>query len=321
VSGFGPRHEAALAVGDRYDVRVLEPSPPAVHDDPFSDDPTAAEPRRPGAPLLSPVTNGDLTWDDFAHENGDFAEWCAQRGLGAWRPLSPTGDLDALHRTTDAWHTLAERVVATARHRVNGKIGLRWTLGGFGTPFFGDDEQLRVIGHVLVRVMGQHLEHHDVETLGGAAQFAGVTPEVPGNLFTAQTDGDPARPLAIDLDAAHFLAEWYGFATSVLAQLRVDHASSSPSLIQLWPEHFDISTDFGAAPATYGASPGDAAHPEPYLYISLRDTAHLDRAEAFWNEPFGASLPYAGVLAAADQRAAALEFFRAGAARLDGGAR
>jgi hypothetical protein len=79
VSGFGPRHEAALAVGDRYDVRVLEPSPPAVHDDPFSDDPTAAEPRRPGTPLLSPVTNGDLTWDDFAHENGDFAEWCAQR--------------------------------------------------------------------------------------------------------------------------------------------------------------------------------------------------------------------------------------------------
>jgi hypothetical protein len=316
VTAFGPRHEAALAVDGEFDVRVLEPSPPAVGTEPYSDDPTALEPRDVSKPLLSPVTNGDRTWDDYCREHADFSEWCAERWLGAWRRLPALSDRDALHRTVDAWHTLGERVIATARHRANGKIGLRWTLGGFGTPFFGDDEQLRVTGHLLVRVSGRQPAVHEIETLGAAAEFAGVEPGVPGGLFEATTDGDPARRLAIDHDAAHVLAEWYGFVMSVLAQLRVDFASSAPALVQLWPEHFDLATDLGAPRANYGASPGDAEHPEPYLYAGPWDTAGLDRSDAYWNEPFGASLPYAAIVDAADQRKAALDFFHAAAARL-----
>jgi hypothetical protein len=316
VSAFGARHEAELKVGGAFDVRVLEPSPPAVPAAPFSDDPTAASPRQPGVPLLSPVTDGDRTWDDYAREHADVADWCAERWLGAWRRLPALPPPDALHRTIDAWHTLAERVVATARHRANGKIGLRWTLGGFGTPFFGADEQLRVTGHVLAHVRGQQLEVHQIETLGAAAAFADVEPSVPGGLFAATTDGDPARPLVVDRDAAHLLAEWYGFVTSVLAQLRVDEAASTPSLIQLWPEHFDLATDLGVPRANYGASPGDGGRPEPYLYVGPHDFEGLDRSDSFWNEPFGASLPYAALVDAADQRKAALDFFHAGAARL-----
>jgi hypothetical protein len=316
VSAFGPRHEAELKVGGEYDVRVLEPSPPAVLGDPYSDDPTAAEPRVPGTPLLSPVTNGDRTWDDYCREHDDFSDWCAKRWLGAWRRLPELPSPDAMQRTLDAWHTLAERVVATARHRANGKIGLRWALGGFGTPFFGDDEQLRVTGHVLVRLVDRQLDVHQIETLGGAAAFAGVEPAIPGGLFEPTTNGDPARPLVVDRAAAHVLAEWYGFATSVLAQLRVDVAAPTPSLVQLWPEHFDLAADLGTPRGNYGASPGDAAHPEPYLYVGPWELEDVDRSDAYWNEPFGASLPYAALIDAADQRKAALDFFHAGAARL-----
>ena len=63
TEGADARREAAERVGGRFDVRVLEPSPPAVADPPFAaDDPVAVEPRTPGVPLLTPVTGGDTTW-------------------------------------------------------------------------------------------------------------------------------------------------------------------------------------------------------------------------------------------------------------------
>ena len=51
--------------------------------------------------------------------------------------------------TRVALHALAERVVAPARQAANGKIGLRYTYRGFGTPFFGD-RQLRVEDGVCI---------------------------------------------------------------------------------------------------------------------------------------------------------------------------
>ena len=90
--------------------------------------------------------------------------------------------------------------------------------------------------------------------------------------------------------------------------------SREPSLAQLWPEHFDLATDVAATAAgdraNYGASPGDAGHPEPYLYVGPWELAGCDGG--YWNEPFGASLPYAALRAAPDARAAALRFFREG---------
>jgi hypothetical protein len=314
-----PRGEAQHVVGDRYDVRVLEPSPPAVRAEPFSDDPTARGTVRPDRQLLSPVSDGDLTWDDYCREHPEHADWCAQRWLGAWRTLQPIADRDALTRTLDAWHTIADRVVAKARYDANGKIGLRWTAGGVATPFFADDEQVRVDGAFVVHVHDGQVAAEPITTLGQVAAFVGVQPAVPGDLYPATTDPDPARPLEIDVAAAQFLSDWYGFATSVLAELRAVPSATPPSLVQLWPEHFDVSVDCGddhrRARATYGASPGDAQHDQPYLYLSVTDDA-IDRRDAFWNDVFGASLPYDDLVGGTDHRKAAFAFFEAGAARL-----
>ena len=71
------------------------------------------------------------------------------------------------------------------------------------------------------------------------------------------------------------------------------------------------SSDAGAR-ASFGGAPGDAAHPEPYLYVA--PWGEIDRSIEYWNdEAFGgASLSYADLLAADDQRQAALTFYREG---------
>lgn len=81
-----PRAEAAARLGGR-EVRVLEPSPPTVREGPwFADDPVA---RESAADVVSPVSSGDVLWDDLAREDPALAEFCAERWLGAWRRLEP----------------------------------------------------------------------------------------------------------------------------------------------------------------------------------------------------------------------------------------
>src|SRR3954449_7793727 len=85
-----PRTEAFERLGGRYEVRVLEPSPPAVAEGPwFADDPAARGEVPAGRTLVSPVSSGDRTWDEVARDDGDLAAWCADRWLGAWRRLPP----------------------------------------------------------------------------------------------------------------------------------------------------------------------------------------------------------------------------------------
>ena len=131
------QQEAAERIDGRYDVRVLEPSPPGVDEPPFfADDPVA------GGDVAPVARAGTRTWADVCDEAGDpeLRAWCEDRWL-VRRSLQP---LPAGYPATRiALHTLAERVVAPARHAANGKIGLRYTYRGFGTPFFGD-RQVRV---------------------------------------------------------------------------------------------------------------------------------------------------------------------------------
>jgi hypothetical protein len=277
-----PRAEAFARVGDRFEVRVLEPSPPVVDDPPwFADDPVAVEPRtRPDLPLVSPVPNGDLTWDELARHEPNLADWCADRWLGAWRRLPALPPISEYVAARTALHGLAASVISPARQAVNGKIGLRYTRGGFGTPFFGDDEQLRV------------------------------------DAATHQVLASVAHPIRAGLTPKPFLGEWFGFACSVLEELRAENAGEESSRVQLWPEHFDMSVDLGSDGAgtrgTFGASPGDEPEPEPYLYVT--PGAELVTDDAFWNATAftGAVLPLAAFVAATDQRAAALDFFRRG---------
>ena len=85
--------------------------------------------------------------------------------------------------------------------------------------------------------------------------------------------------------------------------------------MQLWPEHFDLAADLGVddhgTRGTFGASPGDAAHAEPYLYVTHWADVPDD---PYWSDRVfaGASLTYSGLVGAANPVAHALDFFRRG---------
>ena len=310
--GRDARAEAQQLVGDGYLARVLEPSPPTVDDGSwFADDPVDAGTPDGGQQVVSPVSNGDLTWDEWLATHPRHADWAAARWLGARRRLPPPPR--RLAETRLSLHRLAVYVLAPARRRTNGKIGLRWTAGGFGTPFFGADEQVRVEGTELVRQVAGNQESRPISSLSRAAAFVldGAPDAAWAEGFDVPPLGDTEGDLAVDPQAAAFLADWFGFAWSVLEELRVQPESTEASRVQLWPEHFDAAFDCLAPDlrTTFGASPGDTGVPEPYLYVL--SVALADQPGGPWNATTfrGAVLPLGELVEAPDQRGAALDFF------------
>jgi len=187
--------------------------------------------------------------------------------------------------TRDALHQVAIRDVSPPREAVTGHIDLRAVPGGFGTPPYGDDQRsVRVEGAELVREDGSRVELPDV-----------------------------------DETAARWLGTFYAFAFEVLEALRVELPPAwDVTPPKLWPEHFDYAVEAGIVRATYGFSPGDEQHPEPYVYVGpweARPSGPLWNATGF---P-GAELPLAELLAAPDQRRAALGFLRERAHALHAG--
>ena len=187
-----------------------------------------------------------------------------------------------LVETRQELHGVAENVLSPARREATGnEIALRWYPGGFGTPAFTQDGRERVL-----RVDGTEI---------------------------VDTHRIAQRRLDIDPVAARFLADWFCFATLVIARQQVEaEAELEPGLVQLWPEHFDVATELGSEEAgvraACGGSPGDGDHPEPYLYVAPW-TARPDGA--LWNATAfsGAVLSYAALRAAADPVATAADFF------------
>ena len=171
-------------------------------------------------------------------------------------------------RTRDALHRLAEDVMSPAQAAVNGDIHFDATPGGFGTPVFGDGRQLRVEGVDLVEVDGG-----------------------------AEVRREPVA--GIDAGAARWLAALFALGDAVLRELIADAPDAEP--IRLWPEHFDIATVIDRA--TYGVSPGDEHHDEPYLYVAPWDPVEGEP----WNARgfTGAELSAPGL-----DGAVALDFFR-----------
>jgi hypothetical protein len=284
---------------------VLEPSPPAVSEPPwFADDPVARGDTDAGKPVVAPVPTADVLWSDVVAERPELARWCSERWLASYRRLPPAPP--GLGRTRHTLHVLAEQVIAPARRQANGKIGLRYTYDGFGTPFFGDDAQVRVEGAELVVHEHGRARRAAITTLAEAAEHVGpeLLPDRP------ELDNEP---LEIDADAATLLGDWFGFAASVLEEMRAEAgAAADPSRVQLWPEHFDLALELGRAGgrAAYGLSPGDEVHPEPYVYVApwtAPAPGELWNATAFR----GAELSYAELAAAEDQRAVALGFLGA----------
>jgi hypothetical protein len=274
-----PKQEAYEKLAGEFEVRVLEPSPPAVQEFPFADDPVNTGEIYDGRLVVSPVPNGDLTWDDLAADRPEMWDWCAERWLGAYKRLEPLPKSFSDARVT--LHKVAEGVVSPARLPPN-EIALRYTRGGFGTPFFerdGQDCQVRVENGELVRQ-------------SGSVEKREPLPE-------------------IDQSSAQALGDFYGFACSVLEELRHAESDEDPTLTQLWPEHFDIAIELGSerrgTRTNYGASPGDEDHDEPYLYVSPW-TAEV--SGELWNATGfkGAELTYSELLEASDQRRTAFDF-------------
>jgi hypothetical protein len=222
--------------------------------------------------------------------------------------------------TRDALHALGEHVLAPFRYRADGHIGLCATPGGFGTPVLGDGERVRVDGLELVHERPGATTRVRITTLGDAARFVGVEPGVPANLYTPATPNVPETPLALDAGGAHALATWLAFADTVLADVRDLYSTYDKTRATLWPEHFDLACEIGdrdaGTRADYGASPGDGAIPQPYLYVGPWEASR--RTGRLGAHPWGAAVTYEALRAGGDPSGAAREFLLECAALLLG---
>lgn len=220
--------------------------------------------------------------------------------------------------TRDQLHQLAFFAVSSARHKAVGRMGLKDTPGGFGTPDF-DGKVARVEADLLVFENSGLVAAQTITTIRAASEFFGN--EYESEWFLDFHDplapADPDTQLVINTEAVESIGSWFKFGFAVLNELRGHGVDGDDvSEVQLWPEHFDPATELGdydrGQRAGFGASPGDAAHPEPYLYVA--SWSEIDRTNTYWNnESFnGSSMSHSELLSAHDPATSALDFYLRG---------
>ncbi len=224
----------------------------------------------------------------------------------------------AFAETRGKLHQLAFFALAPARYKAVGRMGLRAKPGGFGTPEF-DGRVARIERDLLVLEAGGNIASQTVTTIRAAAQFFGVDYEqLWFKDFKDQLPPiDPDAELSVDVGGALAIADWFQFGTEVLGRLSgYGLPGDEVSETQIWPEHFDAAIEMGdegrGQRASFGASPGDAAHPDPYVYVSA--WGEIDRANPYWNDQAfnGSSLGYGRLMDDADPVTAALAFMMEG---------
>ena len=197
-------------------------------------------------------------------------------------------------------------------------MGLTAAPGGFGTPPFGG-KVMRVEGSTLVLESEDAVASQTITTVRAACEFFGHDYAV--EWFTDFHDPlaptDPDRLLDVDDEVARSLGQWFNYGYEVLERLRAHGIDEDEvSEVQLWPEHFDPACELGDAEtgqrASFGASPGDANHPEPYLYVSPWDD--IDRSDDYWNDVSfgGSSLSYSKLVKTGDPVDKGLDFMLRG---------
>ncbi len=234
----------------------------------------------------------------------------------------------AFAATRETVHRVAAHVLSRRRHAVTGRIGLRATPGGLGTPAFGP-------GTEVVRVSGGTLLHERdgrtvvaslaAASLGDLVRLVGV--DLDAEYFGGHDTppvGDLRAPLGVDPAAVRALGAWFGFGAVVLdAAADALGAAADPSVAQLWPEHFDLAYDVAVGGpadgrrANVGASPGDTFSGEPYLYVGPFGAERPGDA-AYWNAPFGAALGLSQLAHEAHPAVAAVAFLVRGVNLLRG---
>jgi hypothetical protein len=215
-------------------------------------------------------------------------------------------DLDAFVGTRDALHAVAEHVLAAYRYHAERRIGLAATSDGFGTPELPDGSSARVAATDLVVTRDGRNDTSPLTTLTAAAAACGIEPGAPG-VYAPVTPLVPDAPILVEAGPARELADWIAFGWARLAEL-----GATPTI---WPEHFDAAVELGDeaddSKGTFGASPGDAEHREPYLYVTHWSPKPDD---PYWNDDAfaGASVQLSALTASGDPEAAARAFFDRG---------
>jgi len=217
--------------------------------------------------------------------------------------------------TRDALHMVACYVVAPARKARTGRIGLRPTGDGFGTPPFDDGSRVVVRGDRLATEPGAEAA---ITTLRAGASFLGIELTSDPGVGSDLPPFQPDRDLDVDVDASLALGQWYSMGQSVLDQLpgHLGERAAAMSEAQLWPEHFDLAVVVESAAGrkvNVGFSPGDTYVYEPYVYVGPQDFEGPD--DGYWNARFGAFLMYSA-MDEREQAASALDFVARGFALL-----
>ncbi|MEX1038647.1 MAG: hypothetical protein WDZ96_07320 [Acidimicrobiia bacterium] len=230
-----------------------------------------------------------------------------------WQPLS-----DSFAVTREHLHQLAYFALSPARHSVEGRMGLRPTPGGFGTPEFGG-RIARVEGALVVHEDGGNVATQPISTVRAAAAFFGNTYEEVWfeDFKDPLAPIDPDLPIEVDDEDSRLVGAWFemGFAVFDLLRER-STAGDDASAAQIWPEHFDAAMETGSADAgeraSYGFSPGDDEHTDPYIYVAA--WGEIDRSNPYWNDAAfnGSSMSYDALAGSQDPAGEALAFFEKG---------
>jgi hypothetical protein len=208
--------------------------------------------------------------------------------------------MDAPASAVHALHQVAVHIVARARQQATGRFSLRITPGGFGTPEFGPDpKRVRVAGGSLLLeadAVGAPMAAAraiDGASLRELADLAGVDLAAAVDVGHDTPDlGDVDAPLVLDAGEAVQVGRWFGVVGAALDRvIEAVSGRGGPSLVRVWPEHFDAAIDAAARPdlrVNLGGSPGDSYVAEPYLYVGPF-TSERPGDATFWNAPFGAA--------------------------------
>lgn len=216
-------------------------------------------------------------------------------------------DKNTIDQTRNGLHALSEHLLAGDLWAKTGRIGLRQTYRGIGQPEIFDKNvrnQLRVEDNYLVVLEGVYEKRVELTTLNAAAEFAGVQVQAPVDVYKLETDPDPAADLQIGPVAAAALFDFLGVAGLALERFRAleVRVGQRPSIIQFWPEHFDLS--FAMEEINFGVSLGDPGTGTPYVYVG----PWTQRSGTFWNQPYGASLEWQDISSVDD----IVEFYQQG---------
>ena len=210
-------------------------------------------------------------------------------------PTTPPDEV--IVATRASLHAVAEHLIAADLYHHTGRIGLRPTPGGFGTPPFivdGTTRQLRVDRNGLVVRHGHERTSHPFTTLGQLAEESGVTPGAPADVYSPTTPLDLDAPLTVDPEAVTHLGHFLRIGAEALERLASDFPHETPTPAQLWPEHFDLA--IAMSEITYGACLGDSSVELPYFYVS----PWAARVGDFWDRPWGSAAVWAGSATAED---------------------